>query len=76
MGDASRPNWHWDEQAALRAELAEQAEAAAADVAALQAEVARLEEAIAFWQTYARAAGQRERKLRASLVRAIRRVRS
>lgn len=40
---AESPGWHWDEQAALRAELAEQCETAAVIEAALHAEIARLE---------------------------------
>lgn len=80
MGDESRPTWHWDEQAALRAELADQAEAAATVAAALRAEVDRLEkektelvENVAFWRRRADDATERERLLRLALARAMRR---
>lgn len=79
MADESRPTWHWDEQAALRAELAEQTEAAAAITAALRAEVARLEgektelvSNVEFWRKQAEDAAERERLLRLALARQLR----
>lgn len=74
MGDASQPTWHWDEQAALRAELADQAEVAAELAAALRAEVARLEaeagqlrDNVEFWRGRADAFAERARQLRRAL---------
>lgn len=79
MGDESRPTWHWDEQAALRAELADQAEAAATVAAALRAEVERLEreksellDSLNFWRQQAEEAAARERLLRLALARQMR----
>jgi hypothetical protein len=81
VGDESRPTWHWDEQAALRAELADQTETAATVAAALRAEVARLEAEkaellsnVEFWQRQAAAAEEREQLLKLALARALRRV--
>lgn len=65
MGDERQPTWHWDEQAALRAELAEQTEAAAAEIARLRAETSALAKTVAFWR------GQAQR-LRLALARARR----
>lgn len=56
MSEPDRPAWHWDEQAALRDELAEQAEAAARDRAQLEAELAA-------WKARAERAEQRVREL-------------
>ena len=79
MGDESRPTWHWDEQAALRAELADQAESAATVAAALRAEVERLEaeknelaDNVNFWRKQAEDAAERERLLRLALARQLR----
>lgn len=41
-----RPAWHWDEQQALREELAAQAETATLIEAALRAEIAELTEKV------------------------------
>jgi hypothetical protein len=78
---AERPAWHWDEQAALRAELADQAEATAVVTAALRAELARLErekaeleESRAFWQGRAEAAEERARLVTVALSRLLRRL--
>lgn len=74
-----QPAWHWDEQAALRAELAEQAESAAVVTAALRAEVARLErekaeleQSRAFWQDKAERAEERARLVTLALSRVLR----
>lgn len=74
-----RPTWHWDEQAALRAELADQTEAAAFVAAALRAEVERLErekselvDNVNFWRKQAEDATERERLLRLALARQLR----
>jgi len=79
VGDEREPAWHWDEQAALRAELAAQAEAAAAIAAALLAEVERLEaektelvDNVNFWRKQAEDAAERERLLRLALARQLR----
>jgi len=79
VGDESRPTWHWDEQAALRAELADQAESAATVAAALRAEVERLEaeknelaDNVNFWRKQAEDAAERERLLRLALARQLR----
>jgi hypothetical protein len=79
VADESRPAWHWDEQAALRAELADQAEAAATVAAALRAEVERLErekselaDNVNFWRKQAEDAADRERLLRLALARQMR----
>lgn len=43
MGDDRRPRWHWDEMAAMRAELADAVEAAARVEATLRAQIEQLE---------------------------------
>jgi Tfp pilus assembly protein PilO len=42
VSPTERPAWHWDEQQALREELAAQSETAAVIEAALRAEIAEL----------------------------------
>lgn len=71
MSDEAR--WHWDEQAALRAELADQTETTAAIVAAQRAEITRLEADLEFWRQQAAGARRREEMLRLQLSRLVQR---
>lgn len=55
MGDEREPGWHWDEQRALREELAD------VTLAAVD-ERARLERELAYWRARAERAEERERR--------------
>ena len=77
----TEPTWHWDEMAAMRAELADAVEIAATVEAALRAEVQRLERekrelaaSVSFWQEQAARAEERTTVATQALARALRTI--
>lgn len=66
-------SWHWDEQAALRAELAAQTETAGHLIAAQRAQIKRLEADLEFWREQAAGSRRREEMLRLQLSRLVQR---